>query len=107
MNHRHPSKTTSQVLLTRYSLLPYDLKLKAARISQVHLRGHKISSSHARVGKGTSLALHSSLRLLRLLNTGCMHHRTPVVVFLSDGGDNVSDASIYDLCRSAVRQGFV
>ncbi len=36
-----------------------------------------------------------------------MHHRTPIVIFLSDGEDNVSDEAIYDVCRSAVRQGFV
>lgn len=54
-----------------------------------------------------TLAPRRSLRLLRLMNTGSMHHRTPVVIFLSDGEDTVSDESIYDLCRSAVRQGFV
>jgi hypothetical protein len=38
-----------------------------------------------------------------------MHHRTPVVIFSSDDedSDNVSDEAIYDVCRSAVRQGFV
>ena len=34
-------------------------------------------------------------------------HRTPVVIFLSDGEDNVSDEAIYNVCRSAVRHGFV
>jgi hypothetical protein len=36
-----------------------------------------------------------------------MRRRTPVVIFLSDGEDHVNDEPIYDLCRSAVRQGFV
>jgi hypothetical protein len=36
-----------------------------------------------------------------------LHLRTPVVIFLSDGEDDVTDDPIYDICRSAVRQGFV
>jgi hypothetical protein len=36
-----------------------------------------------------------------------MHRRTPVVIFLSDGEDDVGDDTIVDICRSAVRQGFV
>jgi hypothetical protein len=35
------------------------------------------------------------------------HRRTPVVIFLSDGEDYMEDDPIYDICRSAVRQGFV
>jgi len=31
--------------------------------------------------------------------------RTPVVIFLSDGEDYVTDEPIFDICRSAVRQG--
>ncbi|KAI0297435.1 hypothetical protein BC826DRAFT_166673 [Russula brevipes] len=31
--------------------------------------------------------------------------RTPVVIFLSDGEDDVGDDTIVDICRSAVRQG--
>jgi hypothetical protein len=29
------------------------------------------------------------------------------VIFLSDGEDYVGDEPIYDICRGAVRQGFV
>jgi hypothetical protein len=29
------------------------------------------------------------------------------VIFLSDGEDDVTDEPIFDICRSAVRQGFV
>ena len=36
-----------------------------------------------------------------------IHCRTPVVIFLSDGEDNIADEPIYDICRGAVRQGFV
>ena len=36
-----------------------------------------------------------------------MHFRTPIVIFLSDGEDHVGDEPIYDICRGAVRQGFV
>jgi hypothetical protein len=36
-----------------------------------------------------------------------MRHRPPVVIFLSDGDDNVNDEAIYDVCRSAVGEGFV
>jgi hypothetical protein len=36
-----------------------------------------------------------------------MYHRPPVIIFLSDGDDDVSDGAIYDICRSAVSQGFV
>ncbi len=36
-----------------------------------------------------------------------MHRRTPVMIFLSDGEDYVRDEAIYDVCRDAVRQGFV
>ena len=36
-----------------------------------------------------------------------MHRRTPVIIFLSDGEDNVGDEAIFDICRGAVRQGFV
>jgi hypothetical protein len=36
-----------------------------------------------------------------------MYGRTPVVIFLSDGEDYVADEPIFDICRSAVRQGFV
>ena len=36
-----------------------------------------------------------------------MYHRPPVVVFMSDGEDNVSEEAIYDICSSAVRQGYV
>jgi len=35
------------------------------------------------------------------------HRRTPVVIFLSDGEDDIADESIYDMCRSAARRGFV
>ncbi|KAH9029425.1 hypothetical protein EDB85DRAFT_1867188 [Lactarius pseudohatsudake] len=31
--------------------------------------------------------------------------RTPVMIFLSDGEDHVTDEAIYDVCRGAVRQG--
>jgi hypothetical protein len=33
--------------------------------------------------------------------------RTPVVIFLSDGEDDIGDEPIFDICRGAVRQGFV
>ena len=33
--------------------------------------------------------------------------RTPVIVFLSDGECGLSDEVMYDLCRSAVRAGYV
>ena len=33
--------------------------------------------------------------------------RTPVIIFLSDGEGHVRDEKIFDVCRSAVRQGFV
>jgi hypothetical protein len=36
-----------------------------------------------------------------------MHCRTPVVIFLSDGEDQVRDEPIFDICRGAVRQGSV
>ena len=36
-----------------------------------------------------------------------MHCRTPVVIFLSDGEDYVEDEPIFDICRGAVRQGYV
>ena len=36
-----------------------------------------------------------------------MHCRTPVIIFLSDGEDNVEDEPMFDLCRGAVRRGFV
>ena len=36
-----------------------------------------------------------------------MHRRTPVMIFLSDGLAPLSDEAIYDVCRDAVRQGFV
>ena len=39
-----------------------------------------------------------------------MHRRTPVIIFLSDGEeseDKVGDEPIFDICRGAVRQGFV
>ena len=36
-----------------------------------------------------------------------MYYRTPVLIFLSDGEDYVRDEPIYDICRGAVRQGFV
>lgn len=36
-----------------------------------------------------------------------MHGRTPVIIFLSDGEDDVGDEPIFDICRGAVRQGFV
>jgi len=36
-----------------------------------------------------------------------MYYRTPVLIFLSDGEDYVRDKPIYDICRGAVRQGFV
>jgi hypothetical protein len=42
---------------------------------------------------------------VRKFNT--IHCRTPVVIFLSDGEDNIADEPIYDMCRGAVRQGFV
>ena len=29
------------------------------------------------------------------------------MIFLSDGEDHVSDEAMYDVCRGAVRQGFV
>ena len=36
-----------------------------------------------------------------------MGRRNPVVVFLSDGEGYIEDELVYDICRSAVRQGFV
>ncbi len=36
-----------------------------------------------------------------------IHRRTPVVIFLSAGEGYVRDEAIYDICRGAVRQGFV
>jgi hypothetical protein len=36
-----------------------------------------------------------------------MYCRTPVVIFLSDGEDDVRDEPIFDICRGAVRQGSV
>ena len=33
--------------------------------------------------------------------------RTPVVIFLSDGECSLSDAIMYDLCRAAVKAGYV
>jgi hypothetical protein len=36
-----------------------------------------------------------------------MHCRTPVVIFLSDGEAHIRDKPILDICREAVRQGFV
>ena len=36
-----------------------------------------------------------------------MLRRTPVVIFFSDGDDTVEDKAMYDICRDAVRQGFV
>lgn len=36
-----------------------------------------------------------------------MHHRTPVVILFSDGEDNVKNKAVYDMCRSAVHQGYV
>ena len=33
--------------------------------------------------------------------------RTPVIIFLSDGECDLSDEVMYDLCRSAVRAGYV
>ena len=34
-----------------------------------------------------------------------MRCRTPVVIFLSDGENRIEDGPVYDICRSAVRQG--
>ena len=36
-----------------------------------------------------------------------MFYRTPVVIFLSDGEDNIEDEPILEICHEAVRQGFV
>ena len=36
-----------------------------------------------------------------------MLHRTTIVIFLSAGEDDVNNEAMYDLCRDAVRQGFV
>ncbi|KAI9455154.1 hypothetical protein BJY52DRAFT_1122135, partial [Lactarius psammicola] len=44
-------------------------------------------------------------RTQNVMDSHWSRERTPVVIFLSDGEDNVSDEAIYDVCRSAVRQG--
>ena len=36
-----------------------------------------------------------------------IHRRTPVIIFFSDGEDTLKDKAMYDMCRYAVRQGFV
>ena len=36
-----------------------------------------------------------------------MHRRTPVIIFFSDGEDTLKDKAMYDMCRDAVREGFV
>ena len=36
-----------------------------------------------------------------------VYRRTPVMIFLSDGLAPLMDEAIYDVCRDAVRQGFV
>jgi hypothetical protein len=64
-------------------------------------RTHKVMNSHQsteKYGLGlTRVAMHPA----------DMYHRPPVVIFLSDGEDNVSDEAIYGICGSAVSQGFV
>ena len=35
------------------------------------------------------------------------NRRTPVLIFLSDGEHACGDEAMYDICRSAVRHGFV
>ncbi|KAI0250888.1 hypothetical protein BJV78DRAFT_1154831 [Lactifluus subvellereus] len=42
-----------------------------------------------------------------IMNAHWSTERTPVVIFLSDGEDHIRDEPVYDICRSAVRQGFV
>ena len=43
----------------------------------------------------------------RVCNIHTVHCRTPVVIFLSDGENNIADEPIFDICRAAVLQGFV
>jgi hypothetical protein len=44
---------------------------------------------------------------VKLLTNTDSYKRTPVVIFLSDGICSVADQIVQDLCRSAVRLGFV
>jgi len=44
-------------------------------------------------------------RTKNIMDSQWSTERTPVVIFLSDGEDYVADEPIYDICRSAVRQG--
>ncbi|KAF8270131.1 hypothetical protein EI94DRAFT_1572248, partial [Lactarius quietus] len=53
-------------------------------------------------GRNFSSAL---VRAQRVMTSHWSTERTPVVIFLSDGEDNVKAKSMYDLCRGAVRRG--
>jgi hypothetical protein len=44
-------------------------------------------------------------RAENVMTTHWSPERTPVMIFLSDGEDHVSDEAMYDVCRGAVRQG--
>ena len=64
-------------------------------------RAHDIMNSH------WSMERHGSR-----IDTTCdapadMYHRPPVVVFLSNGEGTVGEEAIYDICSSAVTQGYV
>jgi hypothetical protein len=110
VNHRCALNMISQALLTNYSLLPCSLSPMVARILQLPSR--RLVTSWIRTGawKGTGLTSLTA----QWFNAACdslleleMRHRPPVVIFLSDGDDNVNDEAIYDVCRSAVGEGFV
>lgn len=51
---------------------------------------------------------HGTVRDISLLEVLLlMIASSPVVVFLSDGECHIADETVYDLCRAAVRLGFV
>lgn len=49
--------------------------------------------------------LHGSLALVTCETD--LHHRAPVLIFLSDGESHIGDKPVQDICRAAVSRGFV
>ena len=65
------------------------------------LKTHEVMYSH------WSIERHGSWIDATRHTPANMYHRPPVIVFMSDGEDDVSEEAIYDICGSAVRQGYV
>ncbi|SRR6266404_1876367 len=66
-------------------------------------RAQNVMTAHWSTERYGSLPTDTPLLAHRLM----WHRRTPIMIFLSDGEDYVGDERIYDVCRGAVRQGFV